>query len=424
MVEGLLATPVFRYPLCNKHQGLHGFMQKAIDKSSSFSPNAPPFQGLGVYEVSQRVGKIYPDRGNRWYIRLLNGEKICCDKQHRTFYDKKQAEAGLVQIASDMLAGTFDSNFYKKTKKSLLSFSVYAEQWLQRYERRMGRGELSPTYLKEVRRWVKKRFIPHFGEISILDIKGLHIRNFVDSIEGVSLKTRQNIIDCLQKLFRDAVEDEVLQVSPRFPKRDIGPEPAITWATEDIQDSIFEELQEDELFFILFQACHGTRTGETRALQFRDIDLLNNTVIIRRSFAGNVLRQTTKSKRVRTIPLDPSWKELLLQRPTPLNPEMFVFSKRGKPYSESWMRKQWNRACAVVGVPHITLYQGTRHSLASQAASRGVSIYLISKMLGHSNVKMTEKYADVLTQPLQAVHRKHANILNICKPYANPKVAS
>jgi integrase len=399
-------------------------MQKAIDKSSSFSPNAPPFQGLGVYEVSQRVGKIYPDRGNRWYIRLLNGEKICCDKQHRTFYDKKQAEAGLVQIASDMLAGTFDSNFYKKTKKSLLSFSVYAEQWLQRYERRMGRGELSPTYLKEVRRWVKKRFIPHFGEISILDIKGLHIRNFVDSIEGVSLKTRQNIADCLQKLFRDAIDDEIIQRCPKFPKRDVGLEPTVKWATEEVQDAIFEQLDEDDLFFIFSQACHGTRTGETRALQFRDIDLSNDTVTIRRSFAGNKLRETTKSKRIRVIPLDPSWKQLLLQRPTPFNPEIFVFTKQGKPYSESWMRKQWNKACESAGVPHITLYQGSRHSLASQAASRGVSIYLISKMLGHSNVKMTEKYADVLTQPLRAVHRNHPRILPFRKPSANEKTGA
>ena len=369
------------------------------------------------------LGKIYQNRG-RWFIRVKGGIDLFCDKNHQSFYSRQHADYTLVRIHGEIERGAFDPAFYSKHEKSSSSFSVYAEMWLQRYERRMDRGEISPTYLKEVRRWVSKRFVPFFGDMSMLEIRGLHIRNFADSIEGVCLKTRQNIVDCLQKLFNDAVEDEVIQLSPRFPKRDIGPEPEIKWATEEIQDIILRELNEDELFFIFFQVSHGSRTGETRALQYQDIDTVNNTITIRRSFAGNKLRPTTKSKRIRVIPLDLSWKELLLQRPTPFNPEMFVFTKQGKPYSESWMRKQWNQACESAGVPHITLYQGSRHSLASQAASRGVSIYLISKMLGHSNVKMTEKYADVLTQPLQAVHRKHANILNICKPYANPKVAS
>ena len=238
------------------------------------------------------------------------------------------------------------------------------------------------------------------------DVKGLHIRGFVDILDGITQKTRQNCLDALNKLFRDCVDDEMIQVCPKFPKRNVGPEPSWQWASEEVQDVILEHLDADAAYFISFMATHGLRTGEARALQHHDIDLENDTVTIRRSFAGAVLRETTKSRRTRIIPLDLGWKEFYLSMPRAINPLMFLFTKKGKPYSESWMRKQWNQACDTAGVPHITLYQGTRHSLASQAASRGESIYLISKMLGHTNTKITERYSHLKTEPLRAVQRK------------------
>lgn len=195
----------------------------------------------------------------------------------------------------------------------------------------------------------------------------------------------------------------------------------MVWASEEEQDLVFQELDDDTLSFILFQASHGTRNGETRALQFRDIDLKNDTITIRRSFAGTVLRETTKSKRIRVIPLDPAWKEMFLKRPIPLRPDMFVFTKKGKPYSSTWMSKQYNKALKKANVKKMTLYQATRHSLASQAASRGVSIYLISKMLGHSDVKMTQKYAHLYTESLRPAQRNHSNLLAFCKPSAKAK---
>ena len=35
----------------------------------------------------------------------------------------------------------------------------------------------------------------------------------------------------------------------------------------------------------------------------------------------------------------------------------------------------------------------TRHSFASNLVNSGTSLYLVSKLLGHSSTKMTEKYA-------------------------------
>jgi integrase len=213
----------------------------------------------------------------------------------------------------------------------------------------------------------------------------------------------------LHKLFRDAVDEEVIQSMPKFPmefKASNLPDPDWKWASEEQQDEVVAHLAPNDLYFIFFMMTHGTRTGEARALQHQDIDLANNTVTFRRAFSGTELRPITKTKRIRTIPLDLTWKELYLSQPRSVNPSGFVFIRNGRPFSESWARKKWNEAREKAGLAHITLYAGTRHSIASQAANRGVSLYAIGKFLGHSNTKQTERYSHLENRTLQQVQRK------------------
>jgi integrase len=266
---------------------------------------------------------------------------------------------------------------------------------------------MSRAHYVHLRGYVNRLWIPFFGETNIREIRGKDIKAFYYSLTQ-GPKAVYNAMAALHKLFTDAFDEEIIQTIPKFPpelKASNIPEPAWKWASEEIQDNIFEHLEPEDLYFILFQCSHGTRTGETRALQHGDIDLENERVTIARAFSGQDLRHT-KSKRIRKIPLDPVWKEIYLSRPTSITPSAFVFLKDGKPFSESWARKKWNEAREKAGVGHLTLYAGSRQSLASQAANRGASIYAIAKFLGHSNLKVTERYAHLNTDPLLQVQRK------------------
>jgi integrase/recombinase XerD len=356
--------------------------------------------------MPETVGKVYHDKGDRWLIRLKGGVRIFCDKSHRTFYSRQHAQLTLSQICAEIENGVFDESFYSKTKKSEYSFSVYALEWLAGCEKKLQRGELSPTYLKDLRRFVKRDFIPFFQDESLLEIKGRRITAFYNSLEGHP-KTLFNKMSVLHKMFQDALYGEVIPAMPNFPKQGHLPEPDTEWISEDIQDNILGYLKEDDAFAIYFMMCHGTRTGEARALQHRDINLETDTVIIRRSFSGQTLRETTKTKRARIVPLDQTWKDIYLSRPPYFDPEGFVFHKQGEPLSESWLRKKWNDACREAGIKGVNLKGATRHSVASQAASRGESLYLISKFLGHTNSKMTERYAHVAGNALRTISRKN-----------------
>ena len=98
-------------------------------------------------------GSIFHHQGDRWGIKIQK-TRIFCDKYHRTFYSRQDAERTLHTIWAEIEAGTFDKSFYAKRKKSLRNFEEYALGWLANCERRLQRKELSPTYMREVRRYV------------------------------------------------------------------------------------------------------------------------------------------------------------------------------------------------------------------------------------------------------------------------------
>ena len=47
------------------------------------------------------------------------------------------------------------------------------------------------------------------------------------------------------------------------------------------------------------------------------------------------------------------------------------------------------------GIQDFKLYQAMRHSVASMAASSGVSIAIIKKVLGHTDIRTTQKYSHI-----------------------------
>src|SRR5690606_2039407 len=74
-------------------------------------------------------------------------------------------------------------------------------------------------------------------------------------------------------------------------------------------------------------------------------------------------------------------------------PEQFLFlnPRNGKPYSWQTVRKIWNKARDQAAI-QCGLYGATRHSVGTLLARAGVSSLIISKQLGHSTAKMSEKY--------------------------------
>jgi integrase len=99
----------------------------------------------------------------------------------------------------------------------------------------------------------------------------------------------------------------------------------------------------------------------------------------------------------RYIPLHPQLKELLDewlgQRPAGLR-EPYLFIERGRRISKQRVDKALSDVAREAEIGHVTAHQ-LRHTLATQAINRGMSLEAIAALLGHRSMRMTMVYARI-----------------------------
>jgi integrase/recombinase XerD len=71
------------------------------------------------------------------------------------------------------------------------------------------------------------------------------------------------------------------------------------------------------------------------------------------------------------------------------------------------MVRDMKRLCKRLGFgPPVRSLHAFRHSFAVNYLRRGGSVFHLQKVLGHSSPEMTRRYANLLTEDLQAVHER------------------
>lgn len=195
------------------------------------------------------------------------------------------------------------------------------------------------------------------------------------------------------------IDREMLLRRPKFPV--ISPtDPEIKWISKEDQMKALEYLDPYHKPIFEFMMFHPIRPGEVRALKVKDFDPNNRTVHICRAWSLKELR-SRKNKKPYYLPLSVRFDTDILKDKLP---EAFIFTnKAGRPYTSEGLRRLWHKASGKAGLSHITLYNATRHSIASQAVNQGIDLALVSKALGHSSLEMTKKYASMNTQILKNV---------------------
>jgi len=133
-------------------------------------------------------------------------------------------------------------------------------------------------------------------------------------------------------------------------------------------NSLAEHASESVRAAIWIALLTGCRRGEILAIKAEDIGA--DAITIR---AGN-----TKTLRTRMVPIIPALRPWLDSLPLALN---FEGLKTG-----------FRRAREAAGMPEVHFHD-LRHSCATILLASGADLYTVAKVLGHSTIKMTERYA-------------------------------
>jgi len=141
---------------------------------------------------------------------------------------------------------------------------------------------------------------------------------------------------------------------------------------------------------VTFLLGTGARLGEALGLDWTDVDL-------------SVCRVTffvTKNGDQRCIPLPPFVTVLLVRMSRSALGGGAVF--RG-PYGTPYKRPHgaFRSACERAGIEDLRIHD-LRHTYATRLVQRGVSLYKVGKLLGHRDVRMTQRYAHLNVEDLAA----------------------
>lgn len=143
---------------------------------------------------------------------------------------------------------------------------------------------------------------------------------------------------------------------------------------------------------ILVALNTGLRRGEIFQLSWDNVNLQSNTITVASS--------TAKSKKARYIPLNHEASNALTvwKRQKDSNNPFVFHGKTGEPLTD--IKKAW---ASLLKRAEITKFRfhDMRHDFASQLVMKGVSLYVVKDLLGHSTIQMTERYAHLAPKQLQ-----------------------
>jgi integrase len=98
-------------------------------------------------------------------------------------------------------------------------------------------------------------------------------------------------------------------------------------------------------------------------------------------------------------------------------------TEAGQPYSVSTINRHFKKAKTIAGIVRRFRFHDLRHSFASLLASRGVSIQVIAKALGHSSPSTSERYARPSEESLRSVTEALDSAQNLSRRAATPSAA-
>ena len=318
--------------------------------------------------------------------------------------NKKKAEKMLMEARKEFVQP-------KQLKSEQLLFSDFLLQWLE-----VVKPTLAPTTYSSYSVIVKSTAVPYFKktEVSLKELRAVDIQVFyMEQLKRVSASTVIHYHSLLHKALKYAVKIELIDSNPadrvERPKKErfIG----------DFYDSgevqkLFEAVKDSKLEIPVFLgAFYGLRRSEAIGLKWDAIDFENNTITIRHTVTScqidgkrvQVARDTTKTKSsMRTLPLVPAFRELLLQKKAQQDEyrrvcgrsydkrylEYICVNEMGTLISPHYLTEAFPKMLEKNGLRRIR-YHDLRHSCASLLLANGVPMKQIQEWLGHSDFSTT-----------------------------------
>ncbi|WP_195267620.1 site-specific integrase [Eubacterium sp. 1001713B170207_170306_E7] len=311
--------------------------------------------------------------------------------------------------------------FFSKRSVTLEAFS---REWLR--ERR-DEGKIKESTLTNYQRIIERYLLPSLGRYRLDAVTSEAVQNFVKNLEKKELKTStiQGVAGRLSSIMEKAVEAGLIDKNPCDHIVIQKQQQTTTGKILTIEDQ--KELtnwllahEHNLSLAVQLGLFAGMRIGEIAALQWKDIDLKNGFIHIRRNVQriknpGTGQRKTItqigtpkSQKAFRSIPVTSIlMKSLRRYEKKGIKPEAFVIAKKnGAAYDVRTIQRYFKKIITALQLDNYRFHD-LRHTFATRAKESGMDIQIISEILGHSETAVTMNIYLHITD----LHKKQEMIL-------------
>lgn len=258
--------------------------------------------------------------------------------------------------------------------------------------------ELAAVYLEEHssrlksggrdRERFEKYILPRLGSIKMAGVEDADIAALHRSMKDKPVAANRTL-SLLKSAFRLAIKKK-WRPEKDNPAADIQryrEQARERYLEDDEFPSLFEALRNcsnqsvaDAIRLLLLTAA---RKGEVLAMRWQDVNLKT----------GYWVKPTTKTGKRHKVPLNAPAMEVIARQPEG-QPGDYVFPGRD-------LKWHWERIRKEAGLEDVRLHD-LRHSAASILATDDVSMMVIGAVLGHSDIKSTDRYAHIHDRAVRA----------------------
>jgi integrase/recombinase XerD len=253
---------------------------------------------------------------------------------------------------------------------------------------------------------LKRRPISQLSELGLLDLQAYQADRQLEGITAATIKRDLNYVLGLLREQADqgeAVDASVfrlrhLSIPEALPRHLSEPEiQRLEAFVAQRLDTLDPALRLENACFLVL-AHTGLRAGELIDLQYQDLVLSSNRLIVRQAKGqrDRVVYLSTLARQAVELYLDGHAR-------TPTAPLWTL--PDGNPISYSWLRTHISALGLAAGVAKLSAHR-LRHTLATRLLNAGMDITSIQKILGHVYVTTTQVYARVLDTTVETDYRQ------------------
>ena len=251
-----------------------------------------------------------------------------------------------------------------------------------------------PSTRRAVRYVLAGQLLPAFGSRPLDRISQAQIRRWFDTFSQTAPAGANRALDILRQILNFAIACGHIDANPARGVKRNRRQPLTRFLSReeigrlhgvlDKQSGKSRTQQADIIRLLLLTGCRRSEIVQLRRSEVRD----------------DMLTLADSKTGPRNVPLNAGARRILERQPQCGSP--FVFPSPRDPARPRGLNLSlWYRVRREAGIEDVRLHD-LRHTVASHAVMNGVPVPVVSRLLGHSNVRMTLRYAHLGDREIEA----------------------